>query len=30
MYDGTVEVLKHLSRVSDEFLVEMVKDFPAM
>jgi len=30
MFDGTVEVLKHLQNVSDEFLVEMVKDFPAM
>jgi len=27
---GTMEVLRHLSSVSDEFLVEMIKDFPAM
>lgn len=30
LYDGTVEVLQHLSKVSDEFLVDMVKEFPAM
>lgn len=30
LYDGTVEVLRHLSKVSDEFLVDMIKDFPAM
>eukprot|EP00956_Cyclotella_meneghiniana_P007359 scaffold10020_cov60-Cyclotella_meneghiniana.AAC.2 len=30
MYDGTVEVLRHLQNVSDEFIVEFVKDFPAM
>jgi len=30
MYDGTVEVLSHLQNVSDEFLVEMINEFPAM
>ena len=30
MYEGTVEVLKHLQNVSDEFLVDMIQDFPAM
>merc|ERR1712071_743010 len=30
LYDGTIEVLQHLSKVSDEFLVDMVKEFPAM
>lgn len=30
LWDGTVEVLKHLSKVSDDFLVDMIKDFPAM
>lgn len=30
MYVGTIEVLQHLSRVSDEFLVDMVREFPAM
>jgi len=30
LVDGTVEVLKHLQNVSDEFLVDMVKEFPAM
>jgi len=30
LVDGTKEVLHHLSKVSDEFLVDMVKEFPAM
>merc|ERR1712194_909923 len=30
MWVGTLEVLNHLQNVSDEFLVEMVEDFPAM
>lgn len=30
LIDGNREVLEHLQKVSDEFLVEMVKDFPAM
>jgi len=30
IYDGTIEVLDHLVKVSDEFLVDMVKEFPAM
>lgn len=30
LVDGTVEVIQHLSKVSDEFLVDMIKDFPAM
>ena len=30
MVDGTIEVLKHLSTVSDEFLVEFIKDGPTM
>jgi cytochrome b involved in lipid metabolism/fatty acid desaturase len=30
LVDGSVEVLRHLSKVSDEFLVEMVNEFPAM
>jgi len=30
LIDGTYEVLKHLSTVSDEFLVEMIEEFPAM
>jgi cytochrome b involved in lipid metabolism len=30
MWDGTVEVLRHLQNVSDDFIVDMVKDFPAM
>lgn len=27
---GNLEVLQHLSKVSDEFIVDMIKDFPAM
>ena len=27
---GTLEVLKHLQSVSDDFIVEMVNEFPAM
>ena len=30
LVDGTVEVLKHLSNVSDDFLREMIEEFPAM
>jgi len=30
LVDGTVEVIQHLSKVSDEFLVDMIKEFPAM
>jgi fatty acid desaturase len=30
LVDGTIEVLKHLQNVSDDFLVEMIKEFPAM
>lgn len=30
LVDGTVEVLQHLSKVSDDFIVDMVKEFPAM
>lgn len=30
MIDGTVEVLKHLSKVSDEFMQEFLHEFPAM
>lgn len=30
LWVGTLEVLEHLSKVSDEFLVEMIEDFPAM
>jgi fatty acid desaturase/predicted heme/steroid binding protein len=30
IFDGTVEVIQHLKNVSDDFLVDMVKDFPAM
>ena len=30
LVDGTKEVLHHLSKVSDDFLVDMVKEFPAM
>jgi hypothetical protein len=30
MWDGTIEVLQHLQNVSDQFIVDMVKDFPAM
>jgi len=30
LVDGTMEVLQHLSKVSDDFLVDMIKEFPAM
>jgi fatty acid desaturase len=30
MVVGTMEVLRHLSKVSDDFIVDMVKEFPAM
>lgn len=30
LYDGTVEVLHHLSKVSDDFLAEFIEEFPAM
>ena len=30
MVIGTLEVLQHLQKVSDNFLVEFIKDFPAM
>jgi len=30
IWNGTIEVLHHLSTVSDEFLVEMIEEFPAM
>merc|ERR1711956_185755 len=30
LWDGTVEVLQHLSSVSDDFIVEMIEEFPAM
>lgn len=30
MWDGTLEVLNHLQNVSDDFLKEMVEEFPAM
>jgi cytochrome b involved in lipid metabolism len=30
LIDGTIEVLKHLIYVSDNFLVELIHDFPAM
>jgi len=30
LVNGTIEVLQHLSKVSDEFLVEMIEEFPAM
>jgi hypothetical protein len=30
MWVGTLEVLNHLQHVSDEFLIDMVEDFPAM
>ena len=30
IYDGTIEVLQHLSKVSDDFIVDMIKEFPAM
>jgi len=30
LVDGTFEVLSHLSKVSDDFLIDMIEDFPAM
>lgn len=30
LFDGTVEVLQHLQNVSDDFLCDMIKEFPAM
>jgi len=30
LFDGTVEVLQHLQSVSDDFLCDMIKEFPAM
>lgn len=30
LVDGNIEVLKHLAHVSDDFLVDMIKEFPAM
>jgi len=30
LVDGTIEVLRHLANVSDDFVEEFVKDFPAM
>lgn len=30
LWDGQIEVLNHLSKVSDDFLKEMIHDFPAM
>ena len=30
LVDGTVEVLQHLQKVSDDFIVDMIKEFPAM
>merc|ERR1712160_72457 len=30
MWVGTLEVLNHLQNVSDEFIIDMVEDFPAM
>mmetsp|Transcript_23215 Transcript_23215/g.34387 ORF Transcript_23215/g.34387 Transcript_23215/m.34387 type:complete len:482 (+) Transcript_23215:132-1577(+) len=30
MIDGNAEVLKHLSTVSNDFIAEMIKEFPAM
>jgi len=30
LWDGTIEVLNHLSTVSDDFIVEMIEEFPAM
>jgi len=30
LVDGTIEVLQHLSKVSDDFLREMIHEFPAM
>ena len=30
LVDGTFEVLHHLQKVSDDFIVDMIEDFPAM
>jgi len=30
IWDGTIEVLQHLKHVSDDFIVDMVQEFPAM
>jgi len=30
LIDGNIEVLKHLANVSDDFIVEMIREFPAM
>jgi cytochrome b involved in lipid metabolism len=30
LWEGTLEVLQHLSKVSDDFIVEMIQEFPAM
>lgn len=30
LIDGNIEVIQHLSKVSDDFISEMVKEFPAM
>jgi len=30
LIDGNIEVLKHLGKVSDDYIEEMIKDFPAM
>ena len=30
LVDGTIEVLKHLGSVSDDFMQEFIEEFPAM
>jgi hypothetical protein len=30
MIDGNMEVLRHLSTVSNDFVSEMIREFPAM
>jgi len=30
LWEGTCEVVNHLSKVSDDFIVEMIEEFPAM
>merc|ERR1712045_1062311 len=30
LVDGNIEVVKHLQKVSDEFLIDMISEFPAM
>merc|ERR1712032_479922 len=30
LVDGTIEVVQHLSKVSDDFIAEMIEEFPAM